>query len=202
MIPRQKTNALIKFLTKAKKKPILKEILGFFSKINSSEKFDSISCWSLRPPNFMENFRILWDAFEKNWLITDLLISGMFSGFFCPDRKVDWNIRTPLITCKRTQNTATWMLLTYYQPVKNNFKVHKMIANNKKTLNVGFFCSNLVWHPYHTWPPFCLRTPLDILTYWLTDTLNNWHTNRGSFVGTFVPKGRGPKCFSILFVLI
>ena len=31
------------------------------------------------------------------------------------------------------------MLLTYYQPVKNNFKVHKMIANNKKTLNAVFF---------------------------------------------------------------
>ena len=40
------------------------------------------------------------------------------------------------------------LILTYYQPGISNFKVHKVIANNKKTLNVAFFAQTQFGHPY------------------------------------------------------
>ena len=42
------------------------------------------------------------------------------------------------------------MKATHYEPRKNNFKVHNMIANNKKTFNIIFLPkTNLGAHTVH-----------------------------------------------------
>ena len=57
-----------------------------------------------------------------------LVCRGNSKDAFCPNRKASWDVRTSLMAYK--DNTKHCNLkVTYYQPVKNNFKFHKMIAN-------------------------------------------------------------------------
>ena len=51
----------------------------------------------------------------------------MFSGIFCPNCKAVWNVWRP----------EGYLINTNQE--KNNLKAHKMIANNKTTLNVACF---------------------------------------------------------------
>ena len=76
----------------------------------------------------------------------------VFSGFFGLNRKVALNVRTPLIIYKNGRKHCNMKA--------NNFKVHEMIANNKKTSNISLLLkSSLGAHTVHGFS-FCLRTPL------------------------------------------
>ena len=66
-------------------------------------------------------------------------MSGVFSRFFGPNRKVSWNVRTPL-TIYKNGTRHCYMKASYLLPARKNiYKVHKMIAAKKKTSNISFF---------------------------------------------------------------
>ena len=62
-----------------------------------------------------------------------LLCRGNSKDVFCPNRQASWDVRTALMTYKNNTKHCN-LKVTYYQPVKNNFKFHKMIANHKKKI--------------------------------------------------------------------
>ena len=85
----------------------------------------------------------------------------VFSGYFCPNRKAAWNLKRPMMIYKNNMKHCN-LKATYYQPEISNFKVHKIIANNKKTLNFAFLGKlSLDNHTVHDLS-FCLRTPLPV----------------------------------------
>ena len=65
----------------------------------------------------------------------------MFSGIFCPNCKAVWNVWRPEGHLINTNQE------------KNNLKVHKMIANNKTTLNVACF-----WLKLNQVPILCMAS--------------------------------------------
>ena len=78
-------------------------------------------------------------------------MSGVFSRFFGPNRKVSWNVRTSL-TIYKNGTRHCYMKANYLLPArKNNYKVHKMIADKKKTSNISFlFDQDSPGYPYRT----------------------------------------------------
>ena len=85
-------------------------------------------------------FHFLYSQKNKTHNEREPVWNMVFSGCFCPNCKAAYAISV--------QSTATWKPHTYYQPGISNFKVHKMIANNKKTLNVAFFAQTQFGHSY------------------------------------------------------
>ena len=80
--------------------------------------------------------------------------------------------------------------------VFSKFRIRQFLTIKTLKLHVKFQknFTNQFSTKTDTWPTEQLTYWYhDLLTYWHTDILNYWHIDRGSFIGPFPPKGRGPK---------
>lgn len=121
----------IKFLAKAKK-IYLRWIIGLFPKYdNFSERFDSVSFWPLRSPNFRQNFRkILWPVSEIKWKLT-YWHTGLLTYWDFDLLTVLWD---PSRLKKGVQKCNLWYADQFLE--FTFLKQHKIFPSNKNvTLN-------------------------------------------------------------------